>query len=1037
MELDIMNQNQNYLFDVDLENFKNKTKKSIYPRTFTKKPKQKYQYNYNHNQNHDQLIDQLYDKKSLTNISEKLTDNTESIKRIITECPKNQNHEAGYLSQFDAQTFDSVGLPSAPNDVYSSNDKSKLADLERKLSYQGGWTNYDNNDPMSYIYNVVSDDQLVHNNMMPFFSTKNGYGSNDTNNNHVVNFKNDLFTGVLKDTWLTKQENSPLFAPMANLTYMHGTPIRTTEEQERCVMSQYKQNETIIDSIKVTPGIGIGAHDVGTHGYHSMYRDLGKTIDELRVKPKITFEGRVIEGQRGQARPMQAPVIKYGPDTFKTNTDADLLPTHVNVDGPKPRDNFIMKETDRSHQSIEYTGGAYVSQDTVGQNVPEYMRPKQKYSTRQNFILPKPLQKFSKVEAVYNPNHDSYDLPATIKDQTIQNNNPMGIIGAVQGASTYANNNDILQTTLKELTAAQPVIYTQLTPNTMRGTAHSMDITGTTIKETTSVNKLNPHAISLSEGPMVYFSDITKTTMKELAATQPITPYNPGQNINMYVAMTDTPKTTNKETVVNIPYQTTVTPVNQQQRAPHPQDITRTTGKETIVNIPYQTMVTPVNQHQRAPHPQDITRTTGKETIVTIPYQTTLTPINQQQRAPHPQDITRTTGKETIVTIPYQTTITPINQQQRAPHPQDITRVTGKQTLVNIPYQTMVTPINQHQRAPHPQDITRTTGKEILVQTPWNTSVVPINQHQRAPHPQDIARTTGKETIINIPYQTMVTPVGQNQRAPDPQDINRTTIKDTLVNIPINTYLTGVDQQQGQATTFNRLPLKTTTKEGIVEIPYNTMTTVIDHQQGTAATYSRSPLRATVKEGTIEIPYSTHVVAVGQAQRAPDPQDIVKTTLKEQLIEIPYNTHVLSPNRSSDNATTYNRDPLKATIKESTIENDYVAPLRGENRPQSYESAYNVIIDDKKESVLKYRPPTDCNINMGPDPAAINIQLRSDDNRSRAPMVGCTINNNLDRLKTISTSKINNCIPSDRFIDPVLLKQLESNPFNLSIYTQN
>ncbi|XWV25166.1 putative pore coat assembly factor [Tupanvirus deep ocean] len=1340
-------------------------------------------------------------EKNLIDVSEKLTDNAYSIRRILREnvngnnkCSKRKQrpmdlvrsnkwvgidpsmivdngsaeypsknepeNQPQYLSQFEAQTFDSEGLPSAPNDIYSTNDKAKLADLERKLSYKEGWSQYDQQGSMTY--GIVADDQLTHDNMMPFFSTRHGYGTNDLRNEAVMDYKNQLFTGNLKSTWNKKQEVMPFFAPAKNLTFVYGTPVRSEDEITRYIPGRYHQNEVPFEQKRVTPGLNLEPDEVGTHGYHSMVRVFDKTVDELRVKPKITYEGRIIDGMRGQERPIQAPVIKYRPDTYKITTEDDLLPTDNIVDGPRTRDNFIMKETDRAGQHFEYTGGAYNKQDAVQQNVPEYMRPKIKYSEKSTFVLPKPLQKFSKVETQFNPNLNSYDTSATLKDLTI-NNDYVGAINNVPGSATYTNMMDVAKPTIKEITAETPQTHTNIMPNTMRGTVQPMDIANTTIKETTIDNKLNPHAASLSSMQRVYYNDVAKTTIKETTC-EPVVPMNTGQMINIYANLTDNAKetikettvgipyqttitpinqqqrapnpqdiarATTKETTVTIPYQTTITPINQQQRAPNPQDIARATTKETTVGIPYQTTITPINQQQRAPNPQDIARATTKETTVTIPYQTTITPVNQQQRAPNPQDIARTTIRETTVGIPYQTTITPINQQQRAPNPQDIARATTKETTVGIPYQTTITPINQQQRAPNPQDVARTTVRETIVQTPWNNFMTPINQQQRAPDPQDVARTTLKETTVGIPYQTTITPINQQQRAPDPQDVARTTTRETTVGIPYQTTITPVNQQQrapnpqdiarstvkettvgipyqttitpinqqqrapnpqdiartttrettvgipyqttitpinqqqrapnpqdvartttrettigipyqttitpinqqqrapnpqdiaratikettvgipyqttitpinqqqrapnlqdiakttirettvgipyqttitpinqqqrapnpqdvartttrettvgipyqtvltpinqqqrapnpqdvARTTTrettvgipyqtvltpvnqHQRAPnpqdvAKTTTRETTVTIPYNTHTTGIDRQQGRASAFDRTQLRTTTKEQTIGIPRNTHLVAVGQAQRAPNPQDVARTTIKEQTVQIPYNTQVVAVGQAqrapdpqdgartttkettvtipyntnttaigqaNGQASTFDRTPLKSTVKETTIDNEYIGganndvygkgygymaenmyapntnkqftcqevyitPAEGESKNRSYNDAYNAEIDDRKELLHWYYEPTKCGVNMGPDPNHMNLQLKIDDNRNHGPMIGYSVNNQLDRLKSQAYLKPTDNVCSDRFMDPMLLKQLESNPYNIPFY---
>lgn len=566
---------------------------------------------------------------NLLEISEKLTDNSYSINRILGENRINDNFNTTmpeYFSQFEAQTFDSYGLPGAQNDTYVTYDKTKLADLERSLSFKEGWTQYNQQDSMTY--GVIPDNQLTHDNMVPFFKTKNGYESNDLQNEAVMNFKNELFTGNLKHTWNKKQESKPLFEPMTNLTHAYGTPVMSENERSRYIPRQYRQNEKTFDSIRVTPGLKLKANENGTHGFHPTVRVLEKTIDELRVKPKTTFEGRIIEGQKGQERPLQAPVITYRPETYKTTTEKDLLPTDNVVDGPKTRDNFIMKDTDRIKQHIEYTGGAYTNNDSVGRNVPEYMRSKVKYSDKSTFTLPKPLQKFSKIEAQFNPNLNSYHTSATLKDLTIHNNYAGS---ANSGSITYANITDAPKTTVKEIISSMPETHTNIASNTMRGTTQPMDIANTTIKEATIENKLNPYAASLNTMQRVYHNDIAKSTVKE-TTMEPIMPMNATQMSNIYANYMDIAKETIKETMINIP-QNMVTPVNQQQRPTDPYDSAKTTIRETTVVMPHQTTLTPINQQQRTPNPSDIAKTTIKETIANIPYQSTITPVNQQQRA--------------------------------------------------------------------------------------------------------------------------------------------------------------------------------------------------------------------------------------------------------------------------------------------------------------------------------------------------------------------------------------------------------------------
>ena len=103
--------------------------------------------------------------------------------------------------------------------------------------------------------------------------------------------------------------------------------------------------------------------------------------------------------------------------------------------------------------------------------------------------------------------------------------------------------------------------------------------------------------------------------------------------------------------------------------------------------------------------------------------------------------------------------------------------------------------------------------------------------------------------------------------------------------------------------------------------------------------------------------------------------------------------------------------------------------MNQKNRP--YDDAYNAQINENKEKLHWYRTPTSCNINLGPDVDNINVSLKNDDNINKNLNIGYSPNNKLDRLKTNISCKSNNILLPDRFIDPLLIKQLESNPYNI------
>lgn len=881
---------------------------------------------------------------------------------ILTEHQEQPDYPA-YIAQFDAQTFDCDGLPGAPNDVYQTRDKAKLSELERDLSFKEGWTPYHQMSSMSY--GIVPDDELRHDNMVPFFKQKGGYGSNDLQNEHGMRFKNELFTGNLKDTWNKKQEVRPFFTPVADLSFIYGTPIRTEEEETRYIPSRYRNGERLFELERVTPGLNLDYNEIGTQGNFDMFRSLPKNVDELRIKPdqKITYEGRIIEGMKGQNRPVQAPVVSYRPDDFKITTEADLLPKTDFNTGPRTRDNFMMKETDRSEQNLEYTGGAYTKAEAIDRNVPEYMKPKVKYAHRQNFVLPKPLQKFAKSETKFNANLNSFDLPFNSRAQTCQND----YIGHTNApTNTYANLGDDARTTIREVESTKPYPNSNVTSNVMWGTVHPMDVARSTIKEVTAEESLNPNAPSLNTQQKVYYSDVSRSTLRE--TTGPIAPSNAGQSNNMYVNPIDNARMTLKETTVGIPQNMNTTLVGQSQGAVHPQDQMKTTLKEDIIQIPYQTMITPINQEQGTVHLQDIARTTTREGTTQIsqptfmtpvnqqfgtvglqdsmrmtmregtvqtPWNTFVTPVNQEQGTVQLQDITRTTLREGLTEIPQETFITPVNQQFGNVGLQDIMRTTTREGMTELPRQSFITPVNQQFGNVGPQDIMRTTLREGMTELPQETFITPTNKFGNVGL-QDIMRTTLREGIIELPQQNFITPVNQNFGNVGLQDITRTTLREGMTELPRQNFITPVNQNFGNVGLQDIM--KTTLREGMTDLPRQNFITPVNQYFGQVQ--SQDLMRTTLKEGTTQSPHPTVLTAVGQQFGNVGLQDNAKTTTRE-TIKIPYNTHVLAVNQQHGQADSFNREPLRPTQKEDIIQIPYNTNVMGVCRQQGQATTFD------------------------------------------------------------------------------------------------
>ncbi|MEM3062342.1 MAG: hypothetical protein QW303_02180 [Nitrososphaerota archaeon] len=1002
--------------------------------------------NYSGRNSKKTLTSRSMNKNDLLDVSENLADNSSSIKKIldhnnpekletfsdsnfnVKESLQSKQSFPEYLSQFDVQTFDSFGDPSAPNDIYQTSDKAKLTDLERKISYQERWSPYGRG---TMSYGIFPDNQLTHHNMVPFYNTKHGYGSNELHNEHLMNYKNELFSGNLKSTWRRKMEVGPLFEPTAELYYPNGTPVRSDEETSRYIPSRYFQKEKPFEEVRVTPGLNLNYDEIGTHGYHSLYRIPIKTVDELRVKPKITYEGRVVPGMKGEKRPIQAPVFTYKPDTFKITSEIDLLPNSDLVDGPYIRNHFIMKETDRSGQHIEYTGGAYTNESAVGKNVPECMREKCKYSTKQNFVLPKPLQKFSRDGTIFNPNVESYDLPFNFRSQTTENEH-IGNANIGSETNIYVEPMDVVRITSKELFADQPFLCRQVRTNTMRGTVHSFDVVNPTIKEIAVENRLNPN-VNLDSKQRVYHSDSAKNTLRETYSEQ-VTPID-GDN-RTYANWMDQTKNTVRETTIQIPYQSMVTPINQNQGSQKPQDIPRDSLKETTTQIPRQTFIIPPNR-QLVVGLQDIPRSTNRETTSFPSCQGTITPKNHQWGSLHPQDQIKTTTKETI-DIPYQSILSAKERKDRS-RPQDQIKTTTRETTVQIPCPLFILTSDQHPRMPL-QDPTKNTMKETAV-IPSRTNIT-MDDRGNKPHPQDYAKTTIKESTVQIPYQ--------------------------IQTVTSNHF-------QGKSGSFDRSPPRTTTNEQTITIPYNQILgshgKLIVHPQGLA--------RETTRESTIQIPYNTVITSSpGQPVRL---QDVAKITSKETMLELPPN--MIATGSQQGKSGSFNHLPTKETMKETTVDlkhigtpagdvsshghgylsqnmylpntnkqftcqEVYITPLEGNNKNRPYMDALNAQMSNRKELLQQYRPPTNSNINVGPDPNMMNVRQKDDENNLEFLMPVYSTNYHSEKPVTITTSRkqdkfrnekcfSNNInLPEIRFIDPVMLEQLKNNRYHIPLFIE-
>jgi hypothetical protein len=139
---------------------------------------------------------------------------------------------------------------------------------------------------------------LEHNNMQPYF------GSNITQNTDAMNGQSgrllETYTGTgvggTVGGWSQKRETPQFFKPVDGLSHVWGAPVAERQPQlerynETLTGIQGKMNNvTPIETIKVGPGLNVGADITATGGFHQQVRFMPQNVDEYKLNQ---YEARV------------------------------------------------------------------------------------------------------------------------------------------------------------------------------------------------------------------------------------------------------------------------------------------------------------------------------------------------------------------------------------------------------------------------------------------------------------------------------------------------------------------------------------------------------------------------------------------------------------------------------------------------------------------------------------------------------------------------------------------------------------------------
>jgi hypothetical protein len=399
-------------------------------------------------------------------------------------------------------------------------------------------------------------ENFQHTNMQAFFKGTKTHNV-DFNNGSTILEKMQGSSDIMRKQ---KTEAKTFFEPTKNNSYVDGTPSNVETFKNRYVESKTANNILPFKQQRVGPGIADGFTNKPSGGLNQNTREymLPKTVDELRVagNPKETYEGRLINGQKGSIRGFQAEVKKNTVNSYFKNSPSRYLKTGGHIKAAKLREKFYMKHINKYHPA--YNG---VARKEVSKN--------SKYAA---------IRASRKNNYMNQPNRN-----ATLKDNWKINDENINDGYADYGKGSIENKPNERDITQKRTHT------TNLTTEIKKLISPITDIFRKTRKENT-IGNIRPDGnmkADLPSKPTVYDSDdIARTTIKETTIhNDHIGNVGIAEKKNQSFNYDDVAKTTIKETNIHNSPPTNMSPQQPKSVMVYdPEDVPDTTLRETLHN---------------------------------------------------------------------------------------------------------------------------------------------------------------------------------------------------------------------------------------------------------------------------------------------------------------------------------------------------------------------------------------------------------------------------------------------------------------------
>jgi hypothetical protein len=501
-----------------------------------------------------------------------------------------------------------------------------------------------------------------------------------------------------------------------------------------------RNNILPFQQVKVGPGLNQGYTSNPTGGYQQYnVQDLAKpkTVDELRTvnKPKVTYDGRMVDGMKGQKRGDIGKVAKNRVETFKENEFDDYFRTTGAYLKPSETPEFNIKDTNRLTTTKEYIGGA-IAYDAKARSLDPSVKNTSRHQFGEYGVRNATMNGLGTAEkddygkktiAVY---ANERDLTTTKVYQGNVNSLIKAIIAPLE---------DIFRATKKDEMVDNPRHF---------GNFNAQVPSKPTIYDPNNVARIH------------------ETVMGNLKGNEKLTVFNP-----------DAPmRTTTKETTLQEQALGNLKG-NEKLTIFDPDEILRTTTKETTLQEQALGNLKG-NEKLTIFDPDDIFRTTTKETTLQEQALGNLKG-NEKLTIFDPDDVLRTTTKETTLQEQALGNLKG-NEKLTIFDPDDVLRTTTKETTLQETINGNLKGANKH-TVYDPNNIARTTIKETLIHDTGSGGIITGPKQLFVYDPDEIAKTTIRETTRQIEYN-VIGNITKKGTIYDPNDKARTTMKETLID---------------------------------------------------------------------------------------------------------------------------------------------------------------------------------------------------------------------------------------------------------------